>query len=134
MIDAHWELDDAAAITIARDSTLDPIDMAKADPNPGRGTPLWLHVVIHTAMASVNSTAKLVVSLEDSADNSTWLDTEVKTDELLVTTLVARLEIINMPLPATLQRYLKLKYTLPAENFIAGAVNAWVDLHAHQGY
>lgn len=88
---------------------------------------LWLHVYVNTTFTSGGS-ATLTVALQDSADNSTFaaVSPAITTGAVAVASLAAGYELIRMPLPPNLRRYVKLVYTIGTAAMTAGKLDAWV--------
>jgi hypothetical protein len=126
--------EDQAETTVAAHDSTNVIDLgagydafgtASGLSNPGEGDQLWLNVVVTTAFTS-GGAATLTVALNHSTDNSSWT-VVLQTPAIALATLVAGYQIIRMPLPANLNRYLKMIYTIGTAVMTAGAVSAWID-------
>lgn len=131
--DAILEFSDGQAITTGAANSTDVIDLnvgvdglgSAKQSNPGESGKIWLFVRVTTLFTS-GGAGTLSVKLQDSPDNSVWSDTEIETPALALATLVAGYSIIRVAIPADLQRYLKLVYTVATADFTAGAVDAWL--------
>lgn len=127
MTDNDLVLSNAQAVTATADST-NTLDLGALVDD--RGTALTnfgskdgkisLQVGIGTTFAGGTSIA---FKLQDSADDSTFADTELETDAIVTATLVAGYEAINVPLPQNLRRYIKMVYTVVG-TMTAGKINA----------
>lgn len=127
ILDAKLELSDAQAeTTIAAHDSDNVIDFGIADPNIGEGTSIMLYVVVNTTVTS-GGAGTVAVSLEDSPDNSTWTQ-RYTTPALAKATLVQGYEIIAMPLPDDIQRYVKVVYTIGTAALTAGKFDAYLSL------
>jgi hypothetical protein len=88
---------------------------------------MWLHAYVNTTFTSGGS-ATLTVALQDSADNSSFaaVTPAVTTAAIAVASLAAGYELIRMPLPVGLRRYVKLVYTIGTASMTAGKIDAWI--------
>jgi hypothetical protein len=68
----------------------------------------------------------LAVTLQDSADDSSWADTEMAVDPIAVADLVKGYTILKRQLPETLRRYIRLKYTVGTAALSDGKVDAYI--------
>ena len=127
--------EDQAETTVAAHNSTNVIDLgAGKDPfgtasglsRPGESGNLWLNVVITAAVTSDGS-ATVTFALQDSPDNSSWTS-KYATPAIGKATLVAGYQVLRMPLPASLQRYLKMVYTIGTAVLTAGAISAWIDM------
>lgn len=138
LMDAKLEFDDAntlnTGLTGNRAShSQNVIDLGGATQMPGRGTPLYLNVVVNTGFTNSTST-KLQVTLEDSADNSTWSSKVTFAATAVANLATAGVSIVKAAIPAhDLQRYLRLEYLFNADYGDAsdtGKADAWIGLEA----
>lgn len=120
----------AETATAAHPST-DTIDCEIATPNFGVGTPLWVNVVVSTALTS-DGAATMVFALEDAADNGSGApDTFavlIQTEAYLKAATVAGFPLLVVPLPAYHRRHLKISWTIGVAVLTGGTVNAWIGL------
>jgi len=100
-----------------------------ASANPGQAAkPLWLNVRVGTAFASAGS-ATLTVALQHCATvGGTYTQANIATPAIGKASLVAGYNILSVPLPVNLNRYLKLVYTVGTADMTAGTVNAWIGM------
>lgn len=133
LIDAKLELSDAQAITGTGSKTSeDIINIGGSTQNPGRGTPLYLNVVVNAAFPSGATT--LQVCLQDSADGTTWASKITFAAVALSALATPGISVVKIPLPSTdLRQYLSLDYLLSAEVAAGGKLDAWVGMEAPTG-
>lgn len=100
------------------------LDLSAANPDPGAGRPVYLNIVVTTAVAG--GTINFV--LKDSADDSTYAAV-YETGAIAASSLTAGKKVLRMALPEGLRRYLKMVYTVGTSATTAGAVSAWLDIN-----
>jgi len=113
---------DEQAITTTAVST-NVVDLELVNPNLGEGTPLFARVRVTADFADGTS---LKVSLQDSADNSTFADL-ASTAAIATATLVQGYNFVKLAIPDEHRRYVRLNYTVSG-TMTAGKVTAWVGL------
>ena len=124
-IDDKLEMSDAQAITsTGLTASEDVIDTGLADSNYGPGDPMWLVVEVHTDFTS-GGAGTLAVSLQDSADNSTFASILTSATHALAS-LKQGFAVLKVPLPAKNRRYLRIGYTVGTAAMTAGKVNAFL--------
>lgn len=125
-VDNNLVMSDAQAVTATAASTKS-IDFATALRNVGSGQDVEL--VINVATAASSGTATTVTfALQDSSDNSTFGDVVAST-AIAKTALTAGAEVLRIPLPRTLQRYVQVNYTVATGPLTAGAFTAYLTTH-----
>jgi hypothetical protein len=97
----------------------------------GAGKQLYLHAVVHTALASSGETTSLIATLEsdDAADLAGSATVHLTSAEIEEADLVAGAWIFKgVPLPpGDYQRYLGMRYAVGAEeDFTSGKISAWI--------
>lgn len=125
IVDNNLYLSDAQAVTSTASSTKS-LDMATALRNVGGGEPIELIVQVAAAVTA-SGAATVTVSLDDSADNSSFSPV-VQTPAIGKAALVAGYEALRIRLPAGLQRYIQVTYTVATGPLTAGAFNAYLAL------
>lgn len=125
IVDNNLYMSDAQAVTATAASTKS-LDFATALRSIGSGEPIELVVQVVTA-ATAAGAATVVFSLDDSADNSTFAPV-VQTPAIGKATLVAGYEALRIRLPAGLQRYIQVTYTVATGPLTAGTFNAYLEL------
>lgn len=126
MRDDKLVLSDAQEVTATAAST-NVIDMKDADHNVGEGKQVILEIRVPVA-ATADGAATVTFALQDSADNSSWADTEIKTAAIGKATLVKGYKVLRTALPTGLSRYLRVYYTVATGPLTAGAFDAWLDI------
>jgi hypothetical protein len=131
IMDKKWILSDAQAILSTADSET-IIDMNVANPNQGMGTPMYLHVVVQTAIVSAGS-GELDVQLVECATSGgsyTEVLAAVQNDlDSAGADCPAGTVLIHSALPSRrLQRYLKMVYTVSTADAESGNIDAWIDM------
>lgn len=123
--DAQLMFDDAAAVTVDRNST-NVIDLLTTA-DISRGVPMRFYCAVHTTFNSAGDAATLRVQLVQSAA-SDLSSPDVLWDSgstvIPEATLVAGYVIADVAVPATSKRYLGVKYDNATEAFTAGKVTA----------
>jgi hypothetical protein len=76
-----------------------------------------------TATSSGSATVQAVI--QDSPDNSAWT-TKVAGPSLAVANVVAGTEMLGVPLPTNLQRYIRVAYVIGTAALTAGTFNAFL--------
>ena len=125
IVDNNLYMSDAQAVTSTASSTKS-LDMALALRNVGGGEPVELVVQVATTVTA-SGAATVTFSLDDSADNSTFTS-QVLTAAIGKASLVAGYEVLRIRLPAGLQRYIQVTYTVATGPLTAGAFNAYLAL------
>jgi len=125
IVDNNLYMSDAQAVTATASSTKS-LDMATALRNVGGGEPIELVVQVATA-ADASGSATVVFSLDDSADNASFA-VVAQTPAIGKATLVAGYEALRIRLPARLQRYIQVTYTVATGPLTAGTFNAYLVL------
>jgi hypothetical protein len=137
ILDAIWVFSDAQAQTsTGTHASTDIMDLGAANPNIGRGTPLWLTVRVNTAMAGASGTT-FQVQVQDAADGSTfsylWA-TSVGTAAgfagaaTSIFSVAAGTNLIQQPLPAACRRYLRVAYVIGTTVLTGGKWDAFITL------
>lgn len=121
ILDNNLILSDGQAVTATAAST-NVIDTGPNSADWGKGQEMVVTAQVDTDFATCDS---LKVTLQDSADNSsfaTLLDGIV----VAVASLVAGKKLLQVTIPPTHRRYLRLNYTIAGSNATAGKVNAHI--------
>lgn len=118
ILDADLVFSNKQAVTATAAST-NKIDLGAA--GDAIGQELTIHVVVDTAFATLTS---LTVSLETSADNSTWT-TVLSGPAIARASLTKGASIFCVRVPQGLSRYVRMKYTVGGSNATAGKVTAF---------
>jgi len=127
MIDSKLMMSEAQAITATAVST-NEIDMGVNGENVGEGNPVYLEVYLDTGFdTSVNT---LTITLQDSADGSTYADKVVvvpaTATSALLTADIGRL--VRISLPADIRRYIAMNYTV-STGLTSGKVSAFLTIN-----
>lgn len=130
-VDNNLMMSDAQAVTASAASTKS-IDTGLALRDIGSGEPVYLLIKVDTTATS-GGTTTVDFALQDSADNSSFADTGVKVSGIAKATLVAGYQVLAVPLPIGLRRYIQVYYTVNTNNLTAGAFTATLvkDLQAN---
>lgn len=118
ILDADLLFSNKQAVTTTATST-NEIDLGAA--GDAIGQELTIHVVVDTAFATLTS---LAVSLETSADGSTWT-TVLSGPAVPRASLTKGANIFCVRVPQGLSRYVRMKYTVGGSNATAGKVTAF---------
>lgn len=126
ILDAGLLLSDAQAVTATAAST-NVIDLSAVAPNLGRGgEQIYVQVVCNTTTDSSGDAAVLAVTLEHSADNSSFVQTGIGVTGLAQTSVTAGDILLTAALPPTLKRYVRVYYTVSTANYTAGKFDAYL--------
>lgn len=116
------------AVTTTAASTdvieLGPIDGTRRD--IGVGEPLEFWVTVDTT-ATASGAATLNVQLQTSTDNSTWT-TIYDSGALALAALTAGKRLFSAKVPAGVQKYLRVNYTVGTGPLTAGAFTSGINL------
>lgn len=118
ILDADLVFSNKQAVTATAEST-NTLDLGVA--GDAIGQELTIHVVVDTAFSTLTS---LTVSLETSANNSTWT-TVLSGPAIARASLTKGASIFCVRVPRGLSRYVRLKYTVGGSNATAGKVTAF---------
>ncbi len=118
ILDADLVFSSKQAVTATAAST-NKVDLGAA--GDAIGQELTIHAVVDTAFATLTS---LTVSLETSADDSTWT-TVLSGPAIARASLTKGASIFCVRVPQGLSRYVRLKYTVGGSNATAGKVTAF---------
>jgi len=131
IMDKQMVLSDAQLITSTADSET-VLDLGVADPNQGMGTPLYLHVVVQTAIVSAGSGELDVQLMECDTSGGTYTEVLAAVQNDLDSAgadCPAGTVLIHSALPSRrLQQFLKMVYTVSTANAESGAIDAWIDM------
>lgn len=122
IIDKFLQVSDAQAVTASAAST-DVIDFGQARPNTGMDDRTSMVITVDEA-AAASGAATVTISVQDSADNSTFADVDV-TAAIGKATLAAGYQIV-IPMPTKLRRYCRVYYTVATGPLTAGKFSAQV--------
>lgn len=118
ILDADLVFSNKQAVTATAEST-NTLDLGVA--GDAIGQELTIHVVVDTAFATLTS---LTVSLETSANNSTWT-TVLSGPAIARASLTKGASVFCVRVPQGLSRYVRMKYTVGGPNATAGKVTAF---------
>lgn len=122
IIDKFLQVSNEQAVTSSAAST-DVIDFGQTTPNVGMDDRSSMVVTVDEA-AAASGAATVTVSVQDSADNSSFADVAV-TAAIGKATLVAGYQIV-IPMPVKLRRYCRVYYTVATGPLTAGKFSAQV--------
>lgn len=120
-IDKLLQVSNEQAVTASAAST-DVIDFGQANPNLGMDDRSNMFVTVDEAAAAVGA-ATVTISVQDSADNSTFADVAV-TAPIKVTLVAGYRHVI--PMPTKLRRYCRVYYTVANGPLTAGKFSAQI--------
>lgn len=123
IVDNNLYMSDAQVVTATAASTKS-LDFATALRSIGSGEPIELVIQVAVA-ATASGAATVVFSLDDSADNSSFT-VVAQTPAIGKATLVAGYEAFRFRLPAGLQRYIQVTYTVATGPLTGGSFNAYL--------
>ncbi|EKF8821446.1 hypothetical protein AAAW47_002837 [Cronobacter sakazakii] len=128
ILDKLLMFSEAQAVTASAASTdvidLGPIDGTRRD--IGVGYPLELFVTVNTT-ATAAGAATVNFQLQTSPDNSTWT-TLYDSGSVALASLTAGKRVVSTKVPAGVQRYLRLNYSVGTGPLTAGAFTAGINL------
>lgn len=122
IIDKFLQVSDAQAVTASAAST-DVIDFGQANPNTGMDDRTSMVITVDEA-ATASGAATVTISVQDSADNSTFADVAV-TAAIGKASLTAGAQVV-IPMPTKLRRYCRVYYTVATGPLTAGKFSAQV--------
>ena len=99
-------------------------DAGAANRDIGNGEPLELVVVVGEAAVSGGSST-LVITLQDSADNSSFADV-LSSPSIPKASITLGAELFKTKLPVGLRRYTRLNYTVGTADLTAGKFTAFL--------
>lgn len=131
ILDSKWVFSDAQTLAGISGSncsnSTNVIDMGDATQQMGRGTPLWLNIVVNTGFTGA-AASTLVAALNHSADGTTWASKLIFASITASAAATAGVVVAQVALPQeSLNRYLQLSY-LRALGLSSGKVDAWIGL------
>ena len=121
-IDKTLQVSNEQAVTATAAST-DVIDFGQANPDVGM-TDQCSMVITTDEAATASGAATVTFSVQDSADNSTFVDVAA-TAAIAKATLVAGYQHV-IPMPTKLRRYCRVYYTVATGPLTAGKFSAQV--------
>ena len=121
-IDKNLQVSNEQAVTVSAAST-DAIDFGQANPNTGLDDHSSMAITVDEA-ATAAGAATVTISVQDSADNSTFNDVAV-TAAIPKATLVAGYQHV-IPMPTKLRRYCRVYYTVATGPLTAGKFSAQI--------
>lgn len=100
------------------------------DNQVGEGEPIYLVVRVKTAITGAGGSSTVNVALQESDDDSTYYDTEIKVLALEEADMTAGATLIRAAVPlGARMRYLRVLYTVnDTEATTAGAVDAYLQI------
>lgn len=99
------------------------IDFGIADPNQGAGTPMWVHITVGTAFATIVS---VIFSLRFGAATDPTVP-EMTSRSILLAEMTAGARLWDAALPKTFARYVR-GYSDVSTDATAGTINCWIDM------
>ena len=121
-IDKLLQVSNEQAVTATAAST-DVIDFGQVNPNSGLNDNVVMAITVDEA-ATAAGAATVTFSVQDSADNSTFVDVYATT-AIGKATLVAGYQIL-IPMPYKHRRYVRVNYTVATGPLTAGKFSAQV--------
>lgn len=121
-IDKLLQVSSEQAVTASAAST-DVIDFGQANPDVGMNDRSQMVITVDEA-ATAAGAATVAISVQDSADNSTFADVAV-TVAIPKATLVAGYQHV-IPMPTKLRRYCRVYYTVATGPLTAGKFSAQI--------
>lgn len=122
IIDKLLQVSNKQAVTASAAST-DVIDFGQANPDIGMAGWTEMVITVDEAAAAVGS-ATVAISVQDSADNSTFADVAVTAAIPKATLALGYQHVI--PMPTKLRRYCRAYYTVATGPLTAGKFSAQV--------
>lgn len=121
-IDKNLQVSNEQAVTASAAST-DAIDFGQTNPNVGMDGTSKMAITVDEA-ATAAGAATVTISVQDSADNSSFADVAV-TVAIPKATLVAGYQHV-IPMPTKLRRYCRVYYTVATGPLTAGKFSAQI--------
>ena len=137
IMDYRCQLADGKTLVGAKSATFTDftVDLGAADPNVGRGEPIYVHVKIGTAVTSASAAAgTLALVLQHSHSNSAASMVNLMNlnlagaSSMTQNLLTANKLIYSGALPPVCRRYVRLKGTIGVTPITAGTLDAWLDI------
>jgi hypothetical protein len=128
ILDKLLMFSEAQAVTASGAST-DTIDLAPLDGTRrdiGVGYPLEFWAIVNTT-ATAAGAATLNIQLQTSPDNSTWTNI-YDSGALALAALTAGKRLFSAKVPAGVQRYLRVNYSVATGPLTAGAFTSGINL------
>jgi hypothetical protein len=122
IIDKFLQVSNEQAVTATAAST-DVIDFGQVNPNSGMSDHLTVAITVDEAVTASGS-ATVVFSVQDSADNSTFVDLAA-TPAIGKAVLVAGYQLL-VPMPFSHRRYVRVNYTVATGPLTAGKFSAQI--------
>lgn len=137
IMDYHNLFDQAAAITVTRNST-NVIDLLRASQDIGAGENLFVTITVTTAFtAGGSATLQVALVTDDNTSLSSPTTLQDQVAVIAVASLIAGYEIVFRINPSSvMERYLGLVYTVATGPMTAGNVTAGivVDIQRWRAY
>jgi hypothetical protein len=130
-------LADAKSLVGAKSATItdSTVDLGVANPNVGRGEPVYVHARVGTAVTSASpSISTLALVLQHGHSSAAGSMTNLMNLNLAgaasmtVNLLTANKLVYSGALPPTCRRYIRLKATVGVTPTTAGTLDAWLDI------
>lgn len=121
--------DEQAETTVAAHDSTNNVDLAGVAKDMGPGEELYLVIVVTEAVTS-GGAATVQFAVQDSADDSSYAalaPVPLDTGAVGKATLTLGYEVMRIALPNSLQRYLKIVYTIGTAVLTAGKFSAWIE-------
>jgi hypothetical protein len=131
MLDANLIFSSEQVINTTEDST-DSVDLGAGTDYLGNAVipegsySGRLRLVIRVGATAFSGGTSVAFKLQDSANDSSFADTEILIAAIAVGTLTAGYLVTSIPIPAGLRRYLKIVYTVVGSPS-AGTCNAYLE-------
>lgn len=135
IMDRQNTFSNTQAITATAISTnvidLGPLSAGNLIRDIGSGEPLYLHVLVTTALDSAGEAATTTVTLESDSTANLATSATVHWTSGSIAEAVVGVDgywiAKGVPLPSgAYERYLGVRYTIGTENFTSGNVTAWI--------
>ena len=122
IIDKALQFSNKQAVTVTAVST-DVIDFGQPNPNTGLNDRMYCTIGVGAA-ATAAGAATVTITLQDSADNSTFTDV-VSTQAIGKAALTVGAQFV-LPMPVTHRRFVRLNYTVATGPLTTGTFSAQV--------
>ena len=136
LMDYRLQLADAKSLAGSVGATITDfsVDLGVANPNVGRGEPIYVHVKIGTAVSGNVLTGTVAMVLQHAGTDSPASYSNLMNLNLAGAAsmtqnlLTANKLVYSGALPVACKRYLRMKATLAGATLSAGTVDAWLDI------
>jgi len=110
------------------------VDLGAANPDIGRGEPIYLHARVGTAVSGNTTTCTFALILEHSHSNTAASFAQLVNmnlnggSSMTGSLLTAGKLIYSAPLPPACRRYVRCKGTIGGATIDGGTLDAWLDI------